>query len=195
MLATWKKSYDEPKQCIEKQRHHFANKDPYSQSYGFSDSYVWVWVLDLEKGWALKNRCFWTVVLEKSLESPLKCKEIKPVNPKGNQPWKFIARIDAEAEAPKLRPPDVKNWLIKKDPDARKDWRQEEKGMIEIKIVGWHLQLKGHEFEQTPEDGKGQGNLACCSPGVTKSEIQLSDWTTILKFIWKRKCVIIANRI
>ena len=153
--------------------------------------------MDLEEGWVLKNWCFWTVVLEKTLESPLKWKEIKPVNPKGNQPWKFIANINAEAEAesPTLWPPDVKSWLIRKDPDAGKDWRQEDKGMIEIKMVGWHHWPKGHEFEQTPEDGEGWGSLACCSPEVTKSQIQLGDWTTILKFIWKRKCDIIANRI
>ena len=112
----------------------------------------------------MKNWCFWTVVLEKILESPLDCKEIKPVNPKGNQSWIFTGRTDAEAEAPMLWSPDAKNWLIWKDPDAGKDWRQEEKGMTEDEIIGWHHWLNGHEFEQAPGDGEGQGRLACSSP-------------------------------
>ena len=123
MLAPWKKSYDQPRQHIKKQRHHFASKSLYSQSYGVSTSHVQMWELDHKEGWLLKNWCFWTVVLEKTLESPLDYKEIKPVNPKGNQPCIFIERTDAEAEAPVLWPPDVKNWLIIKDPDTGKDWR------------------------------------------------------------------------
>ena len=111
-----------------------------------------------------KNWCFSTVVLEKTLESPLDCKEIKPVSPKGNQSWIFIRRTDAEAEALILWPPDVKNWLIGKDPDAGKDWRQEEKRTTEDEMFGWHHLLNGHEFEQTLRDGWGQGGLACCSP-------------------------------
>ena len=126
-----KKSYNKPRQHIKKQRYYFANKGLSSQSYGFSSSHVWMWVLDHKESWVPKNWCFWTVVLDKTLESPMNCKEIKPVNPKGNQSWIFIGRTDAEAEAPILRPPDVKNWLIGKDPDAGKDWRQEEKGMTE----------------------------------------------------------------
>ena len=113
----------------------------------FSSSHVWMWELDYKESWALKNWCFWTVVLEKTLESPLGCKKIKPVNPKGNQSWIFIGRTDAEAETPILWPSDVKNWLIGKDPDAGKDWRQEEKEMIEDEMVGWHHGLNGHEFE------------------------------------------------
>ena len=112
------------------------NKGPSSQSYGFSSSYVWRWELDYKASWASKNWCFWTVVLEKTLESPLDCKEIQPVNPKGNQPWIFIGNTDAEAETPILWPPDVKNWLIGKDPDAGKDWQWEEKGMTEDETVG-----------------------------------------------------------
>ena len=104
------------------------------------------------------------MVLEKTLESPLDCKEIKPVNPKGNESWIFIGRIDAEAEAPILWPPHVKSRLIRKDPDAGKDWGQEEKGMTEVKMVGWHHLLNGQEFEQAPGDGEGQGSLACCNP-------------------------------
>ena len=119
----------------------------YSQSYGFSSSHVWMWELDYKESWAQKNWCFWTVVLEKTLKSPLYCKEIQPVHPKGNQSWKFIGRTDAEAETPILWPPDVKNWLIWKDPDAGKDWRQEEKGMTEDEIVGLCHRLDGYEFE------------------------------------------------
>ena len=110
-------------------------------------AFIWMWELDYKESWALKNRCFWTVVLEKTLESPLNCKEIQPVNPKGNQSWIFTGRTDAEAEAPKLWPPDAKNWLTGKIPDAVKDWRQEEKGRTEDKMVGWHHWLSSHEFE------------------------------------------------
>ena len=126
--APWNKSYDQPRQPIKKQRHYFANKGPSSQGYGFSSGHVWMWELDYKESWALKNWCFWIVVLEKTLESSLDCKEIQPVNPKGNQSWVFIGRTDVEAETPKLWSPDVKSWLIWKDPDAGKDWRQEEKG-------------------------------------------------------------------
>ena len=124
--APWKKSYDQPKQHIKKRRHHFGDKGPFSQSYAFSSSHVCMWELDHEESWVLKNWCFWTVVLEKTLENPLVCKEIKRVNPKGNQYWIFIGRTDAEAEAPIIWPSDAKNWFIGKDPDAGKDWRQEE---------------------------------------------------------------------
>ena len=118
-----------------------------SQSYGFSTSHVWMWELDYKESWVLKNWCFWTVVLEKTLESPLDCKEIQPVHPKGNQFWIFIERTNAEAETPILWPPDEKNWLIWKGPDAGKDWRWEGKGMTEDELVGWHHWLNGHEFE------------------------------------------------
>ena len=111
-----------------------------------------------------KNWCFWIVVLEKTLENALICKEIQPFNPQGNQPWIFIGRTDPEAETPILWPPDRKNWLIRKDSDAGKDWRWEEKGTTEDEMVGWHYQLDGHEFEQGPGVGDGQGGLACCSP-------------------------------
>ena len=147
-----------------KQRRYFANISPSSQSYGFSSSHVWIWELDDKESWAPKNWCFRTVVLEKTLESPLDSKEIQPVNLKGNQPWIFIGRTDAEAEAPILWPPDVKNWLIGKDPDAGKDWRQEEKGMTEDEMVGWQHRLDGHELEQALGVGDGQGSLACFSP-------------------------------
>ena len=162
MLAPWKKSYDQPRQHIKKQRHYSTNKSPSSQSYGFSSSHVWMWEMGRKESWALKNWCFRTVVLEKTLESPLDCKEIQPVNPKGNQSWIFIGRTDAEPETPILWPPDAKNWLIGKDRDAGKDWRQE-KATTEDEMVGWHHRLNGHEFEQALEVGDGQGSLACCS--------------------------------
>ena len=146
-LAPWKKSYDKPRQYIKNQRHYFANKCPSSQSFGFSSSQVWMWELDYYKeSWELKNWCFWTVVLEKTLESLLDCKEIQSVHPKGDQSWVFIGRTDVEAETPVLWPPDAKSWLIWKDPDAGKDWRQEEKGTTEDEMVAWHHRLNGHEF-------------------------------------------------
>ena len=117
-----------------------------------------------KENWGPKNWCFWTVMLEKTLKSPLDCKEIQPVHPKGNQSWIFIGRSDVEAETPILWSPDAKNWLIGKDPDAGKDWRWKEKGTTEDEMVGWHHRLNGHEFEWTPGVGDGQGDLTCCSP-------------------------------
>ena len=165
------------RQHIKKQRHYFANKGPSSQGYGFSSSHVWMWELYQKEGWALKNWCFWTVMLEKTLDSPLDSKEIKPVNPKGNQSWIFIGKTDAEVEAPILWPPDEKSWLIRKDPGAGRDWRQE-KGTTEDEMVGWHHWLNRHAFDQAPGDGEGRGSLACCSPGVANSWTGLSDQTT-----------------
>ena len=146
MLTPWKESYDQPRQHIKEQRHYFVNKGLSSQGYDFSSGHVWVWELDCEESWALKNWCFWTVVLEKTLESPLGCKEIQPVQPKGDQSWAFIGRTDVEAETPILWPPDAKSSLIWKDQDAGKDWRQEEKGTIEDEMVGWHHWFNGHGF-------------------------------------------------
>ena len=131
--------------CIKKQRHYFANKGLYSQSYSFYSNHVWMWGLVYKKGWAPKDWCFRTVVLKKTLESPLDCKEIQPVNPKGNQSWISIGRTDAEA--PILWPHDTKNWFFGKDPDAGKDWRQEEKRTTEDEMVGWHQWPEGHESE------------------------------------------------
>ena len=124
-----------------------ANKGPSSQSYGFSSSHVWIWELDYKESWAPKNWWFWTVVLEKTLESPVDWKESQPVHPEGNQSWIFTRKTDAEAETPILWPPDAKNWLIGKDPDAGKDWGQVEKGTTEDEMVGWHHRRDGHEFE------------------------------------------------
>ena len=163
-LAPWKKSYSQTRQHIKNQRHYFTSKVSSSQSYGFPSSHVWMWELDYKYSWAPKNWCFWTVVSETTLENPLDSEEIQPVHPKGNQSWIFIGRTDAEAETPILWPPDAKNWLLGKDPDAGKDWRQEEKGTTEDEMVGWHHQLDGHEFEQAPGVGDGQGSLAGCSP-------------------------------
>ena len=166
------------RQHIKKQRHHFTNKCPYSQSYVFSSSHVWTWELDRKEGWAPKNCCFQTMQLEKTLESLLDNKEIKPVNPNGNESWIFIGRTDVEAEALILWPPDGKSRLIGKDPDAGKDWGQEEKGPTENEMVGWHHWLNGHEFEQAPGYGEGQGGLAWCNKRGHKESTQLTDWTT-----------------
>ena len=164
MHTPWKESYDQPRQHIKKQRHYFVNKSPSSQGYGFSSSHVWMWELHYKESWVQKNWCLWTVVLENTLESPLDCKEIQPVHPKGDQSWMFIGRTDVEAKTPIFWPPDAKYQFIEKDPDAGKEWRQEEKGTIEDEMVGWHHQLNGQEFEHAPGDGEGQGSLVCCSP-------------------------------
>ena len=164
MLSLWKKGYDKPRQNIKKQGYYSARKGLSSQSYGFSSSHVWICELDYKEEWVLKNWYFGTVVLEKTLESPLDCKEIKPVNPKGNESWIFIGRTDAKAEASILWPPDVKNQLIGKDPDAGKDRRQEEKGMTENVTVRWHHGFNGCDFEPIPGDSEGQRNLAHWSP-------------------------------
>ena len=162
-ITPWKESYDQPRQHIKKQRHYFANKGPSSQGYGFSSSHIRMWELAYKESWVLKNWCFWTVVLEKTLESPLDCKEIQPVHTKGDQSWVFIGRTDDEAETLILWPPDAKSWLIGKNPDGGKDWGQEEKGMTEDEMVRWHHWLNGHGFGWTPGVGDGQGGLACCS--------------------------------
>ena len=141
-----------------------------------------MWELNYKESWVLKNWCFWTAVLEKILESPLDCKEIQPADPKGNQSRIFIGRTDAEAEAPILWPPDENYWLIGKDPDAGENWRKEEKGKTEDEMVGWPHRLDGHEFEQVPWVGDGQGSLACCSPcGCKESDTtEWLNWTELL---------------
>ena len=164
MLALWKESYGQPRQHIKKQRHYFANKGMSSQSFGFSSGHVWMWELDHKEGWAPKKWCFWTAVLEKTFKSPFDCKEIQPVNSKGNQSWIFTEGTDAEAEAPILWLLDLKSQNVGKDLDAGKDWRQEKKGMTKDEIVGWHHWFNGHEFQQAPADSEGQEILASCSP-------------------------------
>ena len=161
-------------------------KKSYSQSYGFSSSHVWMWELDDKKGRVPKNWCLWSVVMKETLESPLDSKEIQPVHPKGNQSWLFIGKTDGEAKAPVLWPPDVKNWLIGKDADAGKDWRQEEKGTTEDETVGWPHRLNGPEFEQALGVGDGQGNLTCCSPWGRKEwdTTEWLNWTENLPVEW-----------
>ena len=172
MLAPWKENYDKTRQHIKNQRHHSANKGLYSQCYGFFSSHVWMWELDHKEGWAPKNWYFEIVVLEKTLESPLESplesKEIKPVNFKENHHLIFIGSPEVGAEAPIFWLPDGKSWLIVKDPDAGTDWGQEEKGLTEEEMVGWHHLLNGHEFDQIPGDSERQGSLVCCSPWVHK---------------------------
>ena len=179
MLTPWKESYDQPRQHIEKQRQYFATKGPSSQGYGFSSGHVWMWELDFKESWVQKYWCFWTVMLEKTLESPLDCKEIQPVYAKGVHSWMFIGRTDVEAETPILWPPHAKCWLIWKDHDTGKDRGQEEKEMTEDKMVGWHHRLKVHGFGWTLGVGNGQGDLACCGSWGCKElgTTQRLNWT------------------
>ena len=169
-----------------KSRQYFANKGSFNQSHIVAhlvlvhlvkaSSDVRMWELAHEQGWMPKNRCFWTVV-EKTLESPMDCKEIQPVNPKENKSCIFIGKTDAEA--PIHWPPDVKNWLIGKEHDAGEDWRQEEKGRTGDEMVGWHHRLTGHHLEQAPEVGDGQRSLVCCSPrGHNGSDMEWLNWLT-----------------
>ena len=177
-----KGNYDQPRQHIKKQRHYFAKKCLSSQSYGFSSGHVWMWELDYKERWVPKNWCFWSVVLGKTLESPLHCKEIQPVHPKGNQFWIFTGRTDAKAETPILCPPDVKNWLTGTDPDAGKDWRREEKGTTEDEMVGWHHQCNGRWV------WVGSGSWWWTrKPGMLKSmgsQRVGQDWATELNWTW-----------
>ena len=169
---------------IKKQRHYFTDEVLYSQSCGFSSSQIWMWELDYKESWVLKNWCFWTVVLEKTLESPLDCKESQPVHPKGDQSWVFIGRTDVEAETPILWPPDVKSWFIWKDPDAGRDWGQEEKGTTEDEMVGWHHWLDGHGFGWTLGVDDGQGGLAYCGSGDCKvlDMTERWNWTELILY-------------
>ena len=164
-----------------------SNKGPSSQGYGFSSGHVWMWELDCEESWGPKNWCFWTVVLEKTLEIPLDCKEIQPVHSKGNQSWVFIGRTDVKAETQVLRPPDAKRWLTGKETDAGRYWGQEEKGMREDEMAGWHHWLDGHEFEWSLGAGVGQGGPACCDSWGQKEKdtterLNWTEYTFIIKY-------------
>ena len=185
--APWKKSYDQARQHIKKQRHYFANKGPSSQNYDFSSSHTGMWELDHKEGWALKNWWFWTVVLKKTLASPLDCKEIKPVHPKGNQSWIFTGRTDDEAEASTLWPTDDKKWLTGKDPDAGKDWRQE-KGITEDEMVGWHHWLNGHDLSKLWELVMDREAWHAAVHGVAKWDTtEWMNWTERLNtFIYSK---------
>ena len=164
---------------LKKQRHYFANKGPSSQGYDFSSGYVWMWELDCEESRAPKNWCFWTVVLEKTLDNLFDCKEIQPFLSRGDQSRVFIGRTDAKAEILILWPPHAKSWLIGKDPDAGRDWEQKEKGTMEDEMARWHHRLDAHEFGWTPGVGDGQGSLACCDSWGRKE----SDTTERLNWI------------
>ena len=180
MLALWKESYDQTRQHIKKQRHYFVSKGPSSQGYGFSSSHVWLWQLGYKESWA-QSWCFWTVVLEQTLESPLDCKEIQPVHPKEDQSCVFIGRTDVET--PILWPPDAESWLIWKDPDAGKDLGQEEKGTTEDEMVGWHHRHNGHGSGWTPGVGDGQGGLTYCGSWDHKESdmTERLNWTELNK--------------
>ena len=193
MLTPWKESYDQPRYNIEKQRHYFAKKGPSSQGYGFSCGYVWMWELDCEESWAPKNWCFWTVVLEKTLESPMDCKEIQPVHSKGDQSWMFIGRTDAKAETPILWPPHAKSWFIGKDSDAGRDWSQEEKGTTEDEMAEWHHQLHEHEFERTPGVGDRQGGMLQFMGSQRvghdwATELNLLNWIKLIMWVFFYCC-------
>ena len=183
MLIPWKESYDQSTQHIKKQRHYFVNKGPSRQGYEFSSSHVWMWELDYKESWAPKNCCFWTVVLEKTLEGPFDCKEIQPVHPKGDQSWVFIGRTDVEAETPILWPPDAKSWLIGKDPDAGKDWGQEEKGRQRMRWLDGITDSVGMGLGRLRQLVMDREAWYAVIHGVAKSRTWLRDWTELILFL------------
>ena len=172
-LLLGRKAMTSLESTLKKQRHHFADKDPYGQRYDFSSSHAWMWELSHKEGWALKNWCYWIVVLEKTLASPLDCKEIKPINHKENQPWIFIGRIDADGETPVLWPPDAKSRFAGKDPNAGKDWGQE-KGVTEDEMVGWCHWHNGFSLSNLWETVEDRGTWHAAVHGVTKIRQKLA---------------------
>ena len=180
----WKESYDQPRQHIKKPRHYFVNKGPSSQGYGFSSGHVWMWELDCEESWAPKNWCFWTVVLEKTLESLLDCKEIHPVHSKWDQSWVFFGRTDAKGWNSSTLATSCEKFTNWKDSNAGRYWGKEEKGMTEDEMAGWHHWHDGHKSEWTPGVGDGQGGLACCDSWHCKESdtTERLNWTDLVNF-------------
>ena len=175
MIASWQESCDKPRQCVEKQRHCSADRGPYNQGYSLHRGHIRLWNMDSEEGRGPKNWCLQTVVLEKTLESPLDSKEIKPVNLKGNQPWILIGMTDGDAEARVFWLSDANSWIIEKVPDAGKDLEQKGKRASEDKMAGWHHRFKGRDLGQTSRDGEGQGGLSCCG-SWSHNELDMTGW-------------------